>query len=100
MSQESTGNAAGFEAPHIGSKDMPRWDTGELIKAPKFTSRNWFALLGPGLIMGGSAIGGGEWLWAQSYRCVWCWPVVAGHAEHSRAGALQHRDQPLHAVYR
>ena len=62
MSQESTGNAAGFEAPHIGSKDMPRWDTGELIKAPKFTSRNWFALLGPGLIMGGSAIGGGEWL--------------------------------------
>ena len=62
MSQESTGNAAGFEAPHIGSKDMPRWNTGELIEAPKFTSRNWFALLGPGLIMGGSAIGGGEWL--------------------------------------
>lgn len=62
MSQESTGNVAGFEAPHIGSKDMPRWNTGELIEAPKFTSRNWFALLGPGLIMGGSAIGGGEWL--------------------------------------
>ncbi|MBB75777.1 MAG: hypothetical protein CMJ75_14825 [Planctomycetaceae bacterium] len=62
MSPESTGNGAGFEAPHIGSQDMPRWDTGELIDAPKFTSRNWFALLGPGLIMGGSAIGGGEWL--------------------------------------
>ncbi len=45
-----------------GSQDMPAWNTGELIDAPKFTSRNWFALLGPGLIMGGSAIGGGEWL--------------------------------------
>ncbi|MAV33898.1 MAG: hypothetical protein CMJ59_00435 [Planctomycetaceae bacterium] len=62
MSQEATGNDAGYEAPHIGSKAMPRWNTGELIEAPKFTSRNWFALLGPGLIMGGSAIGGGEWL--------------------------------------
>ncbi len=57
-------NAPGgtFEAPRVGSPDMPAWNTGELIEAPRFTSRNWFALLGPGLIMGGSAIGGGEWL--------------------------------------
>lgn len=41
---------------------MPAWNKAELIDAPVFTSRNWFALLGPGLIMGGSAIGGGEWL--------------------------------------
>jgi len=51
-----------FEAPHPGSQQMPRWDTGELIDAPKFTSRNWFSLLGPGLVMGAAAIGGGEWL--------------------------------------
>jgi len=51
-----------FEAPRIGSTEMPPWNTGELIEAPVFTRRNWFALLGPGLIMGGSAIGGGEWL--------------------------------------
>ena len=51
-----------FEAPRIGSTEMPAWNTGELIDAPTFTKRNWFALLGPGLIMGGSAIGGGEWL--------------------------------------
>ncbi len=51
-----------FEAPRLGSREMPEWNTGELIEAPVFTSRNWFALLGPGLIMGGSAIGGGEWL--------------------------------------
>jgi len=54
--------SSSFEAPHPGSRRMPRWETGELIKTPTFTWKNWFALLGPGLIMGGSAIGGGEWL--------------------------------------
>ncbi len=51
-----------FTAPHPGSQQMPRWTTAELIEPPVFTSRNWFALLGPGLVMGAAAIGGGEWL--------------------------------------
>ncbi len=50
------------EAPWPGSHAMPRWTVGELGDAPRFTWRNWFALLGPGLIAGGAAIGGGEWL--------------------------------------
>ncbi len=41
---------------------MPRWDLGELPVAPRFTLRNWALLLGPGLVMGGAAIGGGEWI--------------------------------------
>jgi hypothetical protein len=41
---------------------MPQWNVGELIEPPVFTRRNWFAMLGPGLLMGGAAIGGGEWL--------------------------------------
>lgn len=52
-----------FEAPHPGSKLMPRWTTGELIDAPQFRF-NWktiLAMIGPGLIMGAAAIGGGEW---------------------------------------
>ena len=53
---------ASFKAPHPGSPEMPRWNTGELIDAPRFTWKNWFALLGPGLVLGGSSIGGGEWL--------------------------------------
>jgi Mn2+/Fe2+ NRAMP family transporter len=48
--------------PQIGSRRMPRWNSGELIDAPKFTWKNWAALIGPGLVVGGSAIGGGEWL--------------------------------------
>ena len=53
---------ATFVAPHPGSPDMPRWETGELIDAPRFTWKNWFAMLGPGLVLGGASIGGGEWL--------------------------------------
>src|SRR5262245_24401869 len=51
-----------FEAPYPGSKAMPRWDTRQLIDAPKFTWKNALAIIGPGLVMGASAIGGGEWL--------------------------------------
>ncbi|MCI0357238.1 MAG: Nramp family divalent metal transporter [Planctomycetaceae bacterium] len=51
-----------FVAPHPGSQAMPRWDTGELIDAPVFTWKNALAMIGPGLVMGAAAIGGGEWL--------------------------------------
>ena len=51
-----------FVPPHPGSKAMPRWDAGELIDAPVFTWKNILAMIGPGLVMGASAIGGGEWL--------------------------------------
>jgi hypothetical protein len=51
-----------FAAPWPGSRAMPRWNTGSLVEAPRFTWKNWFAMLGPGLLVGGSAIGGGEWL--------------------------------------
>ena len=50
------------QTPWPGSHDMPRWNAGPLVDAPRFTLRNWFAMLGPGLLMGGAAIGGGEWL--------------------------------------
>src|SRR5262245_16455027 len=49
-------------APHPGSPRMPRWKVGELPEAPRFEWRNWWHFLGPGLLMGGAAIGGGEWL--------------------------------------
>jgi hypothetical protein len=49
-------------APYPGNHAMPRWDLGELQDAPRFSWRNWAMLLGPGLVMGGAAIGGGEWI--------------------------------------
>jgi len=50
------------DAPHPGSRAMPRWDLGQLPEAPKLTPRSWTLLLGPGLVAAGAAIGGGEWL--------------------------------------
>ena len=44
-----------FVAPHPGASEMPRWNSAELIDAPKFQARNyrnWLLLLGPGLVMG------------------------------------------------
>jgi hypothetical protein len=55
-------NDKDFVPPHPGSHAMPRWDAGELIDAPRFSWRNLLAMIGPGLVMGASAIGGGEWL--------------------------------------
>jgi hypothetical protein len=49
-------------APHPGVASMPRWNVAELPDAPVFPWKNWWTFLGPGLLMGGAAIGGGEWL--------------------------------------
>jgi Mn2+/Fe2+ NRAMP family transporter len=49
-------------APHPGSPQMPRWNVGELPDAPQFQWKSIWQFLGPGLMMGGAAIGGGEWL--------------------------------------
>ena len=59
---ELTQNREGFQAPWPGDKSMPQWDTAGLRDAPKFTIKKWASMLGPGLILGGAAIGGGEWL--------------------------------------
>lgn len=41
---------------------MPPWTAAELPRAPQLTLRSWALLIGPGLVAGGAAIGGGEWL--------------------------------------
>lgn len=54
--------AASFEPPYPGVKAMPQWEAGTLPPAPVFHWRNLAMFIGPGLLMGASAIGGGEWL--------------------------------------
>jgi hypothetical protein len=50
------------EAPTAGSKRFPPWQIAELPQAPVFRLRYWTMLIGPGLLMVGANIGGGEWL--------------------------------------
>ena len=41
---------------------LPRWETGELPEAPRFRLHQLRTLIGPGLLMVGATIGGGEWM--------------------------------------
>ena len=54
--------AEASKAPWPGSHAMPQWNVGELIDAPRFRIKNLWMMIGPGLVMGAAAIGGGEWL--------------------------------------
>ena len=62
MNEELKGSESSFHAPHPGTARMPPWETGELPDAPPLNLRSWVHLLGPGLVMAGASIGGGEWL--------------------------------------
>src|SRR5436190_22011315 len=55
------GGSTDTGAPWPGSHQMPQWTVNELPEAPVFTWRNILGMLGPGLVMGAAAIGGGEW---------------------------------------
>lgn len=45
-----------------GSGRLPAWGRGVLPEPPRFGGRQWASLLGPGILMAGTAIGTGEWL--------------------------------------
>ena len=44
------------------SRYFPAWETADLPLPPRIGWRHWTALIGPGLLMVGNAIGGGEWM--------------------------------------
>src|SRR5687768_5677855 len=57
----SPGEPSGDGGPELESGHMPAWTVGELPEPPNI-KRGVLGLLGPGLMMAGAAIGGGEWL--------------------------------------
>ena len=63
-SSATVGETAAEEtySPQPGTSHMPAWTVGELPEAPRFQWSKLALMLGPGLVMGGAAIGGGDWL--------------------------------------
>ena len=47
---------------HSPKTCLPAWDVTDLPEPPPLTWRNWAGFVGPGLMMMGANIGGGEWL--------------------------------------
>jgi hypothetical protein len=45
---------------------LPAWEVGTLEPPPHFSGRNWTALIGPGILLAGSSIGAGEWLFGPA----------------------------------
>ena len=41
---------------------LPSWDVADLPEPQPASRRNWTALLGPGIVMCGIQLAGGEWL--------------------------------------
>ncbi len=52
----------------VGSPSLPiaPWQVGELIPPPGFGWRQWAELIGPGVLVAGSAVGAGEWLFGPA----------------------------------
>jgi hypothetical protein len=45
---------------------LPAWEVGTLEPPPHFSARNWTALIGPGILLAGSSVGAGEWLFGPA----------------------------------
>ena len=46
----------------VSENRLPAWDVEDLPEPKPFLWRNWTSLIGPGIVMMGIQIGGGEWL--------------------------------------
>ena len=49
------------QTQELPTSSFPPWETAQLPPAPIFRARQWTGLIGPGLLMAGANIGGGEW---------------------------------------
>ena len=49
-------------APSTHSRYLPEWEIAELPKPPFAGWKLWVGLLGPGVVLAGTSIGTGEWL--------------------------------------
>jgi hypothetical protein len=67
-SQESTADRAHAAASSAiaSSSAIPPWTAAELPEPKPLRWRNWMSFIGPGIVMMGIQIGGGEWLYGPA----------------------------------
>jgi hypothetical protein len=66
MSAPSSGPAA-HDATEVKSRQyLPPWQLGDLPAPPRSGWRLWVGLIGPGIVLAGTSIGSGEWLFGPA----------------------------------
>jgi hypothetical protein len=54
------------EVVAAGDGPLEPWEVGDLPAPPRFNWRRWTELIGPGVVVAGSAVGAGEWLFGPA----------------------------------
>ena len=54
--------SSGADGVELPQTCLPAWDVAELPEPPELSWRHWTRFIGPGIVMMGIQIGGGEWL--------------------------------------
>jgi hypothetical protein len=58
--------ASSHPAPKAHSRFLPEWEVAELPRPPFAGWKLWVGLLGPGVVLAGTSIGTGEWLFGPA----------------------------------
>jgi hypothetical protein len=62
----SSSPTSAADPARVPAGHLPPWTLGDLPPAPAQGWRSWFLLLGPGVLLAGSSIGTGEWLFGPA----------------------------------
>jgi hypothetical protein len=65
MSGEST-NVSGGQGARVPAGLLPSWTVGDLPPPPARGLSSWVKLVGPGVLLAGSSVGSGEWLFGPA----------------------------------
>jgi hypothetical protein len=59
-------NTAADPNARVPAGRLSPWEVGTLEPAPKHSWRDWTSLIGPGILLAGSSVGAGEWLFGPA----------------------------------
>ena len=80
---------------------LPEWTRGDLPTPPPGGWRLWVGLIGPGVVLAGTSIGSGEWLFGPAvtaqYGAALLWLALS---EHLAPGFLQPGDDAVRRLQR